>query len=118
MSLESGALGAIVAKIGWLKVLSLGSALVGAVIMAVFRPPQSRKEMALQAAVALGTSFLFGDLAFQLVDGWLHVGQAGYVPVHGLLGAMSWGIFGGLAHYRDRLSTEPTQVIKDIKDVV
>lgn len=118
MSLESGALGAIVAKIGWLKVLSLGSALVGAVIMAVFRPPKSRKEMALQAAVALGTSFLFGDFAFSLVDSWLHVGQSAYVPVHGLIGALSWGIFGGLAHYRDRLSTDPTQVVRDIKDVL
>jgi hypothetical protein len=33
---------------------------MGAAMMAVFRPPKSRKELFLQGAVALGTSLMFG----------------------------------------------------------
>lgn len=119
-----GGIVAIIAKYGWLKALTLGSALLGAGLMAVFRPPATRREMLLQALVALGCSFLFGDTVYTVANNWLHVTPDNivdprfYVTVHGLVGAMSWGIFGGLAHMRDKVSKDPIQAIKDVKDIV
>lgn len=100
---------------GWLKFATLGAAGLGALLMAVARPPKSRKEMMLQAFVALGTSFLFGDLLWQAT---LH-----YVPflddriaAHGLTGALSWGAFGGLAHFRDKLGSKSIdETVSDIR---
>lgn len=117
-TLESG-IAAVITKFGWLKLATLGAALAGAAIMAAFRPPISRKELFLQAIVALTGSFMFGPLFIALVDSWLHVGQDVLIaPVHGLIGAMSWGAFGGLAHYRDKLSKDPKGAIQDVKDLV
>lgn len=116
MSIESGVLGGIIAKVGLAKFLTLGVALLGAAVMAVFRPPQSRKEMAMQAAVALGSSLMFGDLFVSLAHHWLDTPiEDLVVPINGLVGALSWGAFGGLAHYRDKLSNRP--IDESIKDV-
>lgn len=115
MSIESGAGVALLIKA---KVLSFLPALVGAALMAIFRPPKTRKEMLAQAAVALGCSFLFGNAAFNLVDGWLHIGPDGKDAVLGLVGALSWGAFGGLAHFRDKVAKDPLQAIKDAKDAI
>lgn len=94
--------------------------------MAAFRPPKSRKEMFLQAAVALGTSLLFGDTIAQWAGTFftfIDLKTADYmeymkfyVTVHGLVGAMSWGFWGGLAHYRDRFAVAPAEAVKEIKD--
>lgn len=115
MSIESGAGFALIAKYGWLKLATLGAALGGAVLMAVFRPPKNRKEMLLHALVALGSSFLFGDFAYQNINKWF---EMDYVAVHGLVGAMSWGVFGGLATFRDKFAADPVQAVKDVKDVI
>jgi len=40
-----------------------------------------------------------------------------HVSVNGLVGALSWGLFGGLAHLRDKVETDPEQVIKDVKSL-
>lgn len=111
-------------KFGWLKLATLGGALIGASIMALTRPPKSRKEMFYQAATALGCSFLFGDFAvrwaaswFSFIsfekDSWVEILQF-YVGVHGLLGAMSWGVFGALANLRDKVSADPIGTIKGL----
>lgn len=113
-SLEGGAL-AVITKYGWLKLATLGAALGGAVLMAVFRPPKNRKEMLLHALVALGSSFLFGDTVFKIINNYI---EMDYVAVHGLVGAMSWGFFGGLATMRDKFSKDPVQTVKDVKDIV
>jgi hypothetical protein len=122
------ALAAIATKYGWLKLFTLGASLGGAALMAVFRPPKTRKEMFLQAVVALGTSLLFGgtiadylDSIFTFID--LETSPIGkviqfQVTVHGMLGALSWGLFGGLAHMRDKVAKDPLQAIKDVKDVL
>lgn len=115
MSLEGSGLAALIAKVGWVKVATLGSALAGAFLMAIFRPPKSRKEMLLQAIVALGCSYMFGDSAYTIINKWIPLD---YVAVHGLVGALSWGAFGGLAHTRDKLSNDPIQVAKDVKDLL
>lgn len=126
-SIESGVL-AFIAKFGLVKTFTLGAALAGASLMAVFRPPKSRKEMFLQATVALGCSFLFGDTLTHMLDSWLdfidyksspwEAWMQFAITVHSFVGAMSWGLFGGLAHMRDKVESDPIQAAKDVKDLV
>lgn len=115
MSLEGSGLAALITKYGWIKAATLGSALLGALLMAVFRPPKTRKEMLMQAIIALGSSYLFGDSVYSIVTKWVPLD---YVAVHGLVGALSWGIFGGLAHMRDKVAADPIQAVKDVKDIL
>ena len=113
-TLESGAIAAIT-KYGWLKLATLGSALGGALLMAVFRPPTTRKEVLMHALVALGCSFYFGDTVYTFINKYV---EMDIVASHGLVGAMSWGLFGGLATLRDRFFKDPVQVAKDVKDII
>lgn len=125
-SIEGG-IAALIAKYGFIKLLTLGAALAGAGMMAIFRPPRTKKEMGLQAIVALGCSFLFGDTIATAVNNWIHLVNMDvwsastaqfYVTMHGLVGALSWGLFGGLAHMRDKVAKDPIQAVKDVKDLV
>lgn len=116
------------AKYGMLKLFTLSAALFGAGMMAIFRPPKSRKELFLQAIVALGCSLLFGDVAAKYLDylfDFIDLKTVEYVDflqfyvaVHGLVGAVSWGLFGGIAFFRDKFSDNPIGAVKDAKDVV
>lgn len=115
MSIESGVGIGLLIKT---KLLAFLPALVGAALMAIFRPPKTRKEMVAQAAVALGCSFLFGNAAFNIVDGWIHIGPDGKDAVLGLVGALSWGAFGGLAHFRDKVAKDPVEAINDVKSTL
>lgn len=126
MAVESGsAIGlAAITKFGWVKLFSLGAAVLGAGMMAIFRPPKSRKELFTQGAVALGCSLLFGSTAASIILHYLPLDLNSmeelvsyHVSVNGIVGAMSWGIFGGLAHLRDKVETDPEQVIKDAKSL-
>lgn len=124
---SSGALGALIWKFGALKVLGFGSALIGAGIMAIFRPPKTRKELFLQGAVALGCSLLFGGFAVSFLDAqldWVNLATATLeeainfvVAVHGIIGALAWGGFAGLAVLRDRFAKEPVETVKDVKSI-
>jgi hypothetical protein len=127
-AMESGSAWGIsaITKYGWIKFAALGAALAGALMMAAFRPPKTRRELFIQAGVALGCSFLFGSFIadailykFQLVDvnsfeAFLNFQMA----VHGMTGALSWGVFGGLAALRDKVSKDPIGTIKDVKDII
>lgn len=126
-SIETGLM-AIVAKYGWLKLITLGASLGGAALMAAFRPPLTRKELFLQAIVALSCSFLFGDTLANMIDYWFdfinketstwEAWMQFVITIHGLCGALSWGIFGGIAHLRDKLGKQSiVESIKEIKDV-
>lgn len=116
-AMESGsAFGlAAITKYGWMKFGALGAAGLGALMMAVFRPPKTRKEMFLQGLVALGSSFLFGDFAYRAAVYYLPF-QVDYIAVHGFVGAISWGIFGGLAMYRDKLASK--SIDESVKDLL
>lgn len=128
MSAESGVAAAFIYKVGIIKVLSLGSALVGAGIMTIFRPPANRTELFKQAAVALGASLLFGTSAVQFLDyhlDWIDLTKATMeqilqfnAGVHGFIGAVAWGFFGGIATLRDRFATDPVKTVKDAKDAI
>jgi hypothetical protein len=126
MAVESGsALGlAAITKFGWIKLLTLGAALLGASIMAVFRPPKSRKELFTQGAVALGCSLLFGSTIASIGLHYLPIELTSLedllsynVAINGLVGALSWGAFGGLAHFRDKVQNDPAQAIKDVRSI-
>ena len=128
-AMESGGAAGIAAitKFGWIKFASLGAALMGAGIMAAFRPPKTRKEMFTQGLVALGTAFLFGNFIANLFLYYvpiLDITKASledvltfHIAVNGLVGAMSWGLFGGLAQIRDRVQTDPIQAIQDARNI-
>lgn len=119
MSIESGVFGSLVAKFGLAKVIGLGAAGLGAAIMCMFRPPQSRKEVFYQGATALGGSILFGSFLVSLASSYFGLpAEDLIVPIHGLVGAMSWGAFGGLAVLRDKTGKDPVGTAKEIKDVV
>jgi len=125
---SSGAWGlAAITKFGWIKFVSLGAALLGAGIMAMSRPPKTRREQFYQGLTALGSSFLFGDFAvrwaatfFTFVnlstDSFFDV-LTFYAAVHGLIGAVAWGVFGGIGSYRDRFTQNPTEAVKDVKSL-
>jgi hypothetical protein len=124
----SGALGFAIWKFGAVKVFGLGAALIGAGIMAIFRPPKSRKEMFMQAGVALASSLLFGGSAVHMLAGFdifgINLATSLMTDViqfnamvHGLIGAMAWGVFGGLAVLRDKFSSDPIQAVRDIKSL-
>lgn len=125
---SSGVLGALVYKFGAIKLAGLGAALAGAGIMAIFRPPKTRKELFFQCAVALGSSLLFGGSAVRAFDyyfDWIDMTTAPFEEVlqftgavHGIIGAVSWGLFGGLSVLRDKLGSDPVQAVKDVKDVL
>lgn len=126
MSVETGA-SVLLTKFGLVKLLGLGSALIGAGIMTIFRPPKSRREMFMQGAVALGSSLLFGGTAVKVIahtTGWIDLNTADLgdmanfvAAVYGLIGAFSWGLFGGFAVLRDKFSSDPVQTIKDVKSL-
>ena len=118
---------AAITKYGWIKLATLGAAFLGAGMMAAFRPPKTRRELFLQSAVALGSSFLFGDTICSVI---LHtitlIDVASFqdylnfqITIHGLVGALSWGIFGGMAHLRDKIGKRSLdESINDIRNSV
>ncbi len=112
------------ASLGLAKLIGFGAALIGAALMVAFRHPKNKKELFYQALVALGCSLLFGGFASGFV---MHMFTWAAEPsmmysvigaVHGLIGALSWGIFGALASVRDRLSKDPVKLAKDVKDIL
>lgn len=115
-------------KFGLLKLVGFGSALLGAAMMAIFRPPKTRRELFYQGAVALGASFLFGGTAVQVVatwTGWIVLHSAPfedviqfYMAVYGLIGSAAWGVFGGFSVLRDKFGSDPVQLAKDVKDLM
>lgn len=125
---QGGWIGVLISKFGFIKIMSMGSALLGAAIMAAFKPPRTRKEVFIHGAVALGTAVLFGGTAVSFLDymfDWINLASAPLsevinfnITIHGLMGAVAWGFWGGLSVMRDRFYKDPTSTIKEIKDNV
>lgn len=89
--------------------------------MALMRPAPTRKELFFQALVALAGSLLFGGLAVQAFSyyfTWAASSTQTVGAIHGLIGALSWGIFGGLATLREKLNKDPIEVAHEIKDII
>lgn len=82
-------------------IIAAGIGICGAALMAAFDPPNSRKELFLQAAVAGTGSLVFGDFASMALLHYLPwaVGHS-TIPCYFLVGALSWGVFGAVAKFR------------------
>lgn len=100
----SSAVGAgLLAKYG----AALGAGLLGALVIAAFDPPKTRKEVFGRAACAGVGSMVFGPFAVRglssLLDWFAPASLSGLehiemvIPVYFVLGAVSWGMFGALA---------------------
>lgn len=111
-----------------MKFLLLGAAALGACVMAMARPPRTRWQLFSQGAVALGSSFLFGGTLASIVDfyaPWVDMATASHaeateflVAVHGMVGALAWGVMGGLGALRDQLRSDPRGFIQWAKDLI
>jgi|GEM_PF-5799609 len=79
--------------------------LLGGAIMAAFDPPQSRKELFLQGAVAGTGSLIFGGAVAALAVKYITVIPPSELtlPAYFVTGALSWGVFGALAKLRGLL---------------
>lgn len=118
MSSIEAAVAGLIAKFGTVKVLAFGTALLGAGVMCLFRPPKTKMEVFNHAVVAGAGSFLFGPLAVSITTSWLNEPAALVtMPVHFLVGALSWGAMAGIATYRDKLTASPKEAIQDVKDI-
>lgn len=115
-TVESG-LAAVITKFGWLKLATLGAALGGAAIMACFRPPKTRKEVASHAFVALASSLIFGNAVYAITQNLTFLADVDRTAVHGMVGAMSWGMWAGVATWRDKFATNPVEAVKDVRSI-
>lgn len=100
---EPTAISAAAVKLG----VSLGAGVLGALIMAAFDPPATKRELFKQAACAGVGSAIFGPVALKFAAYYVpfvDFAQMEYaIPVLFLTGAISWGAFGALAKFRDIL---------------
>jgi len=89
----------------------LGSGILGGMLMAIFDPPKTRKQLFLQGAAAGIGGLFFGPIALRTLDHyveWISLTTASPVevlevaaPIYLLIGTMSWGIFAALAKLRE-----------------
>jgi len=89
----------------------LGSGVLGGLVMAVFDPPKTRKQLFLQGTAAGIGSLFFGPVVLRVLDhylDWINLATATgpemfevAAPVYLLIGTMSWGAFAALAKLRE-----------------
>lgn len=111
---------------GWVAAIlyKLLPAAAGAAIMVAVQLPESKREWFLRIFVALATSALFCDFAFDMLHSFglfsfLQEGKKSHVAaVAGLIGATAWFLLGGAAMYLKRFRADPTGAIADARKVV
>lgn len=101
--------------------LKLAPAAAGALLMAIVDPPATKRELFFRVLVAFLASYLLGDVIFE----WLQhtsafafldtTKRAHNVAVDGMVGALGWFVFGGLAMWLKRFRADPVQAVKDVK---
>lgn len=110
------------------KAVGLVAAVIGAGLMAATRPPATRKQLAVYAGVALGSSLLFGNQVAFAIDpyvDWVDLRRDGawealdyYVAVHGLVGAVSWGVWGYVAGVVERVRNSDEGIVAALKKAI
>lgn len=116
MPIEQGGVLALLIKY---KVVAYLAALSGALLIAMTNPPKTRKGLFYHAASALICSFLFGEFGVSLLANWVDIPRDTLlVPVYGFIGSMGWGIAGGLSTFSTKFAKDPTQAVKDVRDVL
>lgn len=119
MAAESAAGAGLLVKLGAAGVAGL----VGGAIMAAVDPPQTRRELFLQAAAAGVASIFFGPAAVRVADYYVDfvslagAGAEDYltwaVPVYFLVGALAWGAFGALAKFRRTVADKGAALLEE-----
>jgi hypothetical protein len=121
-AIESGA-GAI-GIFGKVAVIA-GAGLLGAAAMAAFDPPTTKKQLFVQAAIALGCSFMFGPTAVKAADfyfdfinlagvsNWIEFMETA-APIYALVGALSWGFVGLVASLRKLIRNKGANSLFDL----
>lgn len=102
---SSGAAGALLYKL-----LPAG---IGAAIMIAVDPPNTKRELFLQAFVAFAMSYLFGDVAFEVAKGFSLLAfldpskPSHWNAVAGVVGAAGWFVAGGASVALKRFRRSP-----------
>lgn len=117
--LETGTGAGLITKF----ILLSGFGLLGAAFIAAVDPPKTRKQLFLQAAVAITLSLILGPIAVSAFDYYLDFVNLGQVtfemymevaaPIYAIIGAFSWGLIGFVAKLRDLLASEGARMLKD-----
>lgn len=116
MPMEQGGLLALLIKY---KVVAYLASLSGALLVAMTRPPKTRKGLFTHAAAALISTFMFGEFGVSLLANWVDVPRdILLVPVYGFIGSMGWGIAGGLSSFSEKFAKDPVAAVKDVRDIV
>ena len=101
--------------------IKMAPAAVGALIMIAVGPKTiGRREIFLRAFVALGMSYLFGDVAASYVAAnyaWFDMLKH-RTALDGLIGCLGWGLMGGVSMLSQRFKKDPLKVIRDVKDTL
>lgn len=111
---------------GWLAILitKLLPAGMGALLMVAVRPPVNRRELFARVFVALATSVLFTDFAFDFLHSFswfafLNEGKKSHVAaVAGFLGSVGWFIVGGVGVWLDRFRSNPIGAVDEAKKAI
>lgn len=122
----SGTMTTIVAAKGGAKLFAVLAGVAGAALMVAIRPNLTRKQMALHAATAGAMSYFLTSPVIRLASGfgWLEIDKWPvedardiHVAVAFFIGAMSWGIVGGLYWFREKFGTNPIEAIQAIRNM-
>lgn len=122
------AAGAVLAfKLGWLKLIAGGAALLGAFMMAAVLEPKTKREMFLRALVALAASGLFSASLMKMAANYLEIPLNSLdavelieftLAVGGIVGACSWFALGAAGELLRRFRARPLETAKEVVDVV
>lgn len=104
--------------------LSLGAGGLGALAMAAFDPPPTKKAMYAQAAVAGTLAIVSTKLAIKILAGWwpsvFDISNASIwdavdvlLPVGFLIGALSWGLMGALVKLRGLVAAKGADAVAE-----
>lgn len=99
----------------------LAPAGIGAAIMVMVDPPQSRRELFARLFVAFAFSYLFGDVMFDFAKSFhlfafLDAAKRTHViAVEGLAGAAGWFVMGGAAQLLKRFKADPMGAVNEVK---
>ena len=106
----------------------VGAGVLGAVFMAAFDPPKTRKMQFAQAAVAGTSSLIFGPVFVKILDhysDWINLATATAIesfeaaaPVYLITGALSWGAFGAMAKLRQIIHERAAEKVAQAADKV
>lgn len=105
--------------LGLMGIFSAG--LVGAACIAAFDPPENRRQLFAQAAVAGVGSVFFGPAIALVVQhfitwvDWAHLPAATAVeynmPIYFVVGSMAWGVFGAMSKLRKLIAARGAEAL-------